>query len=144
MTCSLHQSVSHAGKPGLDPILAPVATGAKDKGGSDDTEMTENRISLSVVIPFYKDEVYVEDAVVSALSQPIPDLEVIVVNDNPGPESGAFLAAMQERHEFRVVTHEVNRGLSAARNTGIEAARGITSPLLTLMISSSPARWRKT
>lgn len=110
--------------PGLDPILAPVATGAEDKGGSDDTEMTENRISLSVVIPFYKDEVYVEDAVVSALSQPIADLEVIVVNDNPGPESGAFLAAMQERHEFRVVTHEVNRGLSAARNTGIEAARG--------------------
>lgn len=78
--------------------------------------------SLSVVIPFYRDEVYLEDAVVSAAAQPIADLEVIVVNDNPGPDSEAFLAAIAARHPIRIVTHETNRGLAAARNTGIEAA----------------------
>lgn len=78
--------------------------------------------SVSVVIPFYRDEVYLEDAILSALRQPVADLEVIVVNDNPGEESDAFLAGIAARHPVRIARHEVNRGLSAARNTGIEAA----------------------
>ncbi len=79
--------------------------------------------SLSVVIPFYKDEVYLEDAIRSAIGQLIDDMEIIVVNDNPGPASEAFLAGIAATYPIRVATHSHNRGLSAARNTGIEAAR---------------------
>ncbi len=86
--------------------------------------------SLSVVIPFYKDQVYLEEAVASAAGQPIADLEIIVVNDNPGEESDAFLAGVAARHPVRIVRHEVNRGLAAARNTGIEAA---TKPWVTFI-----------
>ncbi|QIE56211.1 glycosyltransferase family 2 protein [Pikeienuella piscinae] len=78
--------------------------------------------SLSVVIPFYRDEVYLEAAVTSAVAQPIDDLEVIVVNDNPGPSSAAFLSGIAARHPIRVIAHAENRGLAAARNTGIDAA----------------------
>lgn len=84
--------------------------------------MAAGPASLSVVIPFYRDEVYLEAAVTSAVAQPIADIEVIVVNDNPGPESAAFLAEIAARHPVRIVAHEVNRGLAAARNTGIDAA----------------------
>ncbi|MEM7544791.1 MAG: glycosyltransferase family 2 protein [Pseudomonadota bacterium] len=78
--------------------------------------------SLSVVIPFYNDEVYLEEAIRSAVAQPISDLEVIVVNDNPGERSTAFLDALADRYAIRVEPHATNRGLAAARNTGIEAA----------------------
>ncbi|MFV0474864.1 MAG: glycosyltransferase family 2 protein [Pikeienuella sp.] len=78
--------------------------------------------SVSVVIPFYRDEVYIEEAILSARAQRIDDLEIIVVNDNPSAESDAFLADIAARHPIRIARHEVNRGLSAARNTGIEAA----------------------
>lgn len=86
--------------------------------------------ALSVVIPFYRDQVYLDEAVASAAGQPIPDLEIIVVNDNPGEESDAFLASVAARHPVRIVRHEVNRGLAAARNTGIEAA---TKPFVTFI-----------
>ncbi|WP_340109893.1 glycosyltransferase family 2 protein [Pikeienuella sp. HZG-20] len=78
--------------------------------------------SVSVVIPFYRDEAYLEDALRSARRQPIDDLEIIVVNDNPGEESDAFLADVSARHSIRVARHAVNRGLSAARNTGMDLA----------------------
>lgn len=87
-----------------------------------DGETAPPAVSLSVVIPFHRDEAHVEEAVVSALAQPIADLEVIVVNDDPGPESEAILAALAVRHGVRIVTHAQNRGLAAARNSGIDAA----------------------
>lgn len=80
--------------------------------------------SLSVVIPFYRDEVYLEEAVASSAGQPIPSLEIIVVNDNPGEASDAFLADIARRFPVQIVRHEENRGLAAARNSGIDAARG--------------------
>ncbi len=86
------------------------------------TQTREAAASLSVVIPFYNDEVYVEEAVASAAGQPIDDLEIIVVNDRPDAQSDAFLAEIASRYPIRIVRHEVNRGLAAARNTGIEAA----------------------
>lgn len=89
---------------------------------SSSAPKTKVEPSLSVVIPFYKDHVYLEDAVRSALNQPIDDLEVIVVNDNPSEETDAFLAEIASRLPLRVVRHEENSGLAAARNTGIDSA----------------------
>jgi|GEM_PF-785607 len=80
--------------------------------------------SLSVIIPFYKDYAYVQQAVDSVLSEKLPDLEVIIVNDNPGDQSDTFLKDCGFPSPVRIVTHERNRGLSAARNTGVEAAEG--------------------
>lgn len=75
---------------------------------------------FSVVIPTYRREALVRQAVASVLAQTFKDFEIIVVDDG-SPEPIRF-AATDAR--LRVVRHESNRGPSAARNTGIRAARG--------------------
>ncbi|MFZ1429556.1 MAG: glycosyltransferase family A protein [Geminicoccaceae bacterium] len=78
---------------------------------------------LSVVIPAYNVERYIEAAVRSALGQSFRDLEVIVVDDgstDATPEILAQLGQQLDDPRLRVVTR-ANGGLSAARNTGIKA-----------------------
>lgn len=77
---------------------------------------------VSVVIPYFNDSARIGGAIRSALAQEPNPIEVIVVDDgskDPVPE------AMQDiDHRIRILRHESNRGGSAARNTGIKAARG--------------------
>jgi glycosyltransferase involved in cell wall biosynthesis len=76
---------------------------------------------ISAIVPTYNHAVFVTDAVASALAQTIHDLEVIVVDDGSTDDTTERLAGL--RHRITYLRQE-NRGLSAARNTGIAAARG--------------------
>lgn len=82
--------------------------------------------ALSIVIPSYNVAPYIEAAIVSALDQVFTDLEVVVVNDGSTDETPAIIQRIaDERADPRLrIIHRPNGGLSAARNTGIEAARG--------------------
>lgn len=80
--------------------------------------------SLSVIVPFYKDYAYVEQAVHSVLIQGLPEVEIVLVNDNPCAETETFLKSLNFPETVRIINHETNRGLSAARNTGVKAAHG--------------------
>jgi len=71
---------------------------------------------VSVVIPAYNAEAYIREAVDSVLAQTFTDYELIVVND-ASTDSTPDILGDYERHER-------NRGLSAARNSGILNARG--------------------
>ena len=80
---------------------------------------------FSVVLPAYGSEPYLAAALGDLKDQIFTDWEAIVVNDCSPDGSLAIaqqFAAADAR--IRVVSHEVNRGLSAARNTGLAAARG--------------------
>ena len=80
---------------------------------------------FSVVLPTYSSEPYLAAALGDLQDQLFTDWEAIVVNDCSPDGSLAIaqqFAAADVR--IRVVSHEVNRGLSAARNTGLAAARG--------------------
>lgn len=80
---------------------------------------------FSVVLPTYSSEPYLAAALGDLQDQLFTDWEAIVVNDCSPDGSLAIaqqFAAADAR--IRVVSHEVNRGLSAARNTGFAAARG--------------------
>lgn len=79
---------------------------------------------LSVIIPFYDETAFLRSAVWSVLSQGIRPVEVIVVNDNPALHDEAGIRALGLPETVRVISHDVNRGLSAARNTGMAAASG--------------------
>ena len=79
---------------------------------------------LSVIIPIYKVENYLERCVKSVLNQDYRDFEVILVDDGSPdrcPQICDDLARMDDRI---VVVHKTNGGLSAARNSGIEIAKG--------------------
>lgn len=86
------------------------------------TRTTElGRPAVSVVIPAYNAAWCVAKAINSVRAQQGVDLEVIVVDDGSTDDTPAVLASYDDA--VRVV-RQANRGLSAARNTGIAAARG--------------------
>jgi glycosyltransferase involved in cell wall biosynthesis len=78
---------------------------------------------VSAIIPTHHRTDLVQRAVHSVLNQTYSNLEVIVVIDGPEPNTAEVLEAFQEPR-LRVIALEKNGGLSAARNTGIRAARG--------------------
>ena len=80
---------------------------------------------ISVIIPVYKAEAYLQEAVESALSQPETG-EVILVEDNSPDGSLKLCQALAEIHEkVRLLRHPngENRGAGASRNLGIRKAR---------------------
>lgn len=85
-------------------------------------------MKVSLIIPVYKVEKYIERCLLSALNQTWSDLEIILVNDCTPDDSmkviERILASHAHQKEVVIVEHAVNRGLSAARNTGIEKAVG--------------------
>ncbi len=79
---------------------------------------------VSVIVPAYNVERWIERCVESVLAQTLSDLEVIVVDDGSPDNAGALADALAARDPRVCVIHQKNAGLSAARNVGIEAARG--------------------
>ncbi len=77
--------------------------------------------SISTVIPAFNAASLVGAAIESALSQSVPPLEVIVVDDGSEDDTAAAAARVDPR--VRVI-QQPNRGPAAARNAGIRAARG--------------------
>ena len=79
---------------------------------------------ISVIIPVYQVEAYLEKCVASLLAQTFSDFEMILVDDGATDGSGQLCDQLaQEDARIRVV-HQKNAGLSAARNSGIAIARG--------------------
>ena len=76
---------------------------------------------VSVIIPTYNRAALVQEAVASVRAQTYRDFEIVVVDD--GSTDGTR-EALGDRREVRVLRHADRRGVSAARNTGIHAARG--------------------
>ncbi len=79
---------------------------------------------LSIVVPCYRVEDFLDECLVSLRFQEYREVEIIVVDDGSPDRSGSIARHHARRDlRVRVVTRE-NGGLSAARNTGIEHARG--------------------
>ena len=79
---------------------------------------------FSVVIPVYNVEDYLDDCLSSLQSQDYTDFEVICVNDGSTDRSREILSKWESRFPQMKVIDRENGGLSAARNTGLEAATG--------------------
>ena len=83
---------------------------------------TEPRIS--VIIPVYKCEKYLENCVNSILNQIFSDFEIILVDDGSPDNSGIICDRLAEKHNKITVLHQDNQGQAAARNNGVKIARG--------------------
>lgn len=79
---------------------------------------------VSVVIPVYNVEKYLEKCIEAVVKQTYQDLEIILVDDGSTDESGKICDAYARQDERILVIHQENQGLSAARNSGIDIARG--------------------
>ena len=83
-------------------------------------------MKVSVIIPFYKVEPFVERCTRSLLEQTLTDVEFIFVDDASPDGSRAIIERVSAEYnrDVRILTHEQNQGLPAARNTGLGEARG--------------------
>lgn len=79
---------------------------------------------LSVVIPVYKVEKYLPDCVESVLEQTFRDLEIILVDDGSPDSCGQLCDEFAARDPRIRVIHQENKGLSQARNAGLDVSNG--------------------
>lgn len=79
---------------------------------------------VSVIVPVYNAEKYIERCVESLVNQTFADLEIILVDDGSKDASGFVCDRLAEADSRIKVLHCVNAGVSAARNRGIEIASG--------------------
>ncbi len=80
---------------------------------------------VSVVMPVYKAERYLAQAVDSILAQSFPDFELLAVNDGSPDGSGGMLESYSARDSRVKQIHRENGGVTAALQTGIAAAQGL-------------------
>ena len=79
---------------------------------------------VSIIVPIYKVEAYVQQCLESLVNQSYKDLEIICVNDGSPDNSGLLLDNYVIRESRMIIINQNNAGLSGARNTGIKAATG--------------------
>ena len=75
---------------------------------------------ISVIVPVYKVEKYLDRCIESIVNQTYPDLELILVDDGSPDNCPALCDAWAERDERIRVIHKKNGGLSSARNAGMK------------------------
>ena len=82
--------------------------------------------SLSVIVPVYNVEDYVEKCIRSLLEQDIPleDYEIICINDGSTDSSLSILRRLQNEYENIIILDQENKGVSQARNNGLDHATG--------------------
>lgn len=81
-------------------------------------------MKLSLIIPVYNVEKYLDECINSIVSQVIPDMEVILVDDGSKDNSGKICDDYVEKYNYIKVIHKENGGVSTARNVGISVAQG--------------------
>lgn len=78
---------------------------------------------VSVIVPTYNRPGMLADCLRSILHQTYPNIEIIVVNDG-GVDVRMVIDPLNRQNKITSLEHPANRGMAAARNTGIAAARG--------------------
>lgn len=81
-------------------------------------------LKLSIIVPVYDVEKYIHQCIDSILNQTFQNFEIILVDDDSNDKSGAICDEYAKRDNRVKVIHQVNAGLSAARNIGLKHAKG--------------------
>ncbi|HCR40822.1 MAG TPA: capsular biosynthesis protein CpsJ [Lachnospiraceae bacterium] len=84
----------------------------------------ESTIQISIIVPIYNMEEYLSECIESILSQEYTDYELILVNDGSTDRSASLCENYARKDNRIIVIHQENKGLSEARNAGLERAKG--------------------
>jgi glycosyltransferase involved in cell wall biosynthesis len=79
---------------------------------------------ISIIVPVYNGEKYIDKCIVSILNQTYQNLEIIVIDDGSTDGTGAILDQYRDIDKRVLIIHQKNSGVSNARNRGIELAQG--------------------
>ncbi|UOE95442.1 glycosyltransferase [Alkalihalobacillus sp. LMS39] len=79
---------------------------------------------ISIIVPIFNVEKYIANCLDSLLNQSLKNIEIILVNDGSSDESGVIAEKYARTDDRIVVIHQKNKGISSARNSGLEIATG--------------------
>lgn len=79
---------------------------------------------VSAIVPIYNVEQYLSMCVHSIMQQTLKDIEIILIDDGSTDRSGKLADYFQQQDSRIKVIHQENKGLSAARNVGLDMAQG--------------------
>lgn len=79
---------------------------------------------ISIIIPVYNAEKYIESSIIELEHQTYNNIEVILIDDGSNDNSGKLCDSMADRYENIKVIHQKNQGVSCARNRGTSVASG--------------------
>ncbi|MBE7712495.1 MAG: glycosyltransferase [Cyanobacteria bacterium SIG26] len=83
-----------------------------------------SNISVSVIVPVYNVEKYLERCLDKLINQTLKSIEIICINDGSKDNSREILAKYAQKDNRIIIIDQENAGLSAARNAGMEIAKG--------------------
>lgn len=86
--------------------------------------MKNKNAKVSIIVPMYKVEKYLEKCIQSIINQTLKEIEIILVDDG-SPDNSGLIADNYSKKDNRIkVIHKKNGGVSAARNDGLKLASG--------------------
>ena len=81
-------------------------------------------MKVSIIVPVYNVEQYLERCLNSLINQTLKDIEIICVNDGSKDNSGKILEEYAQKDNRIIIINQENQGLSIARNNGMDIAKG--------------------
>lgn len=84
----------------------------------------EEKVKISVIIPVYNDELFIDECLESIVSQTLDEIEIICIDDGSTDNSVEKLLAWKNKDKRIKIICQANAGSGAARNKGIECAKG--------------------
>ena len=81
-------------------------------------------VKISIIMPVYNDEEYLEESISTIVNQSLKDVELICVNDGSTDRSLEILEELQEKYGFIRIISQKNQGSGKARNAGMDLAEG--------------------
>ncbi len=87
-------------------------------------EQSSKEIKVSVIVPAFNVEKYIEKCINSLLEQTLKEIEVIIIDDGSTDRTGEIITEFAKKDDRIIFLRQDNRGPSAARNHGMEIAKG--------------------
>lgn len=84
----------------------------------------DNIVKVSIIMPVFNDEQYLEESINTVINQTLNDIELICINDGSTDDSLNILCKLKKKHDFIKIYSQYNQGSGKARNNGIEKATG--------------------
>lgn len=79
---------------------------------------------ITIVVPVYNAKTYIETCIESVMNQTYKNFEIILVDDGSTDESGLICDSLSRSNNKIITIHQINQGVSNARNVGIDNAHG--------------------
>lgn len=88
------------------------------------TSLEKNDVKVSIVVPVYNSEQYLEECIDSLINQTLKEIEIICVDDGSPDNCGKILDNYSKKDNRMQIIHQKNSGPSSARNKGMDLAKG--------------------